>query len=222
MGAVIPWSWSKVDAYDTCPRRFHETKILKNYIEPESDEIRWGNLVHKAAENRILTGEELPDTMKAFRPILQQIANAPGEKFPELKLAVNTDLEYVGFDSEDAWSRGVTDIAIINGSKGFAGDYKTGKIKPKSRQLDLMAVLMFAAFPQLEVVSTAFLWLQFKKTTPKMIQRTDSEQIWDTFRQDIAQMEWSERNNAWPAKKSGLCKAWCPVETCPHNGNYRR
>lgn len=221
MRSVVPWSWSSYSAYDTCPRRFYEVKIAKTVVEEESDEILWGNTVHKALENRIKDGTPLPPAMSKFNRYSEQIARSPGDKYPELELAVTLALEPTAFDAPDAWARGVGDIVIINGRKAFAGDYKTGKVKPKSQQLDLMAVLTLANFPEIQELSTTFLWLQFGTLTNKTYNRADAEQIWDVFRQGVREMEWSERNNTWPAKPSGLCRAWCPVLSCPHNGKRK-
>lgn len=221
MRSVVPWSWSSYNAYETCPRRFYEVKVAKAFVEEESTEMLWGNEVHKALENKIKDGTPLPANMAVYNRYADQIARATGEKHAELQLAVTIDLEPTAFDAPDAWARGIGDIVIINGRKAFAGDYKTGKVKPKSQQLDLMAVLTLANFPQVEELATTFLWLQFGKLTNGQYVRADAEQIWDRFRQGVREMEWSERNNTWPAKPSGLCRNWCPVISCPHNGKRR-
>jgi len=47
------------------------------------------------------------------------------------------------------------------------------------------------------------------------------EDLWEPFLDTIEQMKWSLQHDTWPAKPSGLCKAWCPVLSCPHNGKRK-
>lgn len=221
MKSVLPWSFSKLNDYETCPRRFYETKIACNFKETDSVEILWGNDVHKGLEDNVKEGKALPARMAHFQYAADLVNKAPGDKYVELELAVTADLQPTGFYADNAWARGKCDIVIINGSVAAPLDYKTGKKKPKSRQLDLMSAMIFATFPQVAVAHSGFIWLQFKSTTRKTYYREDVSVIWDGFRQSVSEMEWSEKNNAWPAKPSGLCREWCPVTSCSHNGKKR-
>ena len=216
--SIIPWSFSKMNDYETCPRRFYEVKVLKNYVEEKSEQIIWGEQVHLALENNVKDGTPLPENMRQFNYVAAMVAKAQGEKYPEISLAVNAELEPTAFDADDAWARGYCDIAIINGYKATALDYKTGKKKPQSPQLTLMSLLIFARFPEVEVVHSGFVWLQFKSTTPATYHRDEIPELWKPFYKTLRDMEWSEKNNIWPAKPSGLCEKWCPVKTCAHNG----
>jgi hypothetical protein len=135
-------------------------KIAKNFPVVESEEMRWGTMVHDAMEKRVGHGVALPNNMLMYEPLALKLSNAKGVKYCELETAVNASLEPCGFWDADAWNRGYEDLVIINGDKALTIDYKTGKFKPRSRQLDLSALRIFAKFPEVQTVNSAFAYLQ--------------------------------------------------------------
>lgn len=229
MARIIPWSYSSWSAYQTCPRQFYELKIAKSVSEPKSKQIIWGEEVHKALEDKAKKGAPVPTSMKHMEPIVQRILDAPGENHAEIELACTIDLKPCGFWDDDAWVRGKGDLLKLNGSKGAAFDYKTGKRKPNSLQLDLMAILSFAKFPQLLDISTCFIWFQEPaKPTIAKYHRDRVPALLEQFIPGVEDMEWSMAEDVWPAKPSGLCRpnprtgfAGCPCVTCPYNGRKK-
>lgn len=224
--SIIPWSFSTWSAYQTCGRQFYEMRIAKNFKEPKSKQIIWGEEVHTAIEHNIKTGSVIPDSMAHFSPVVERILAAPGENHAELELACDINLSPTGFWDTDTWVRGKGDLVKINGSKGIVFDWKTGKKKPNSLQLDLMTVLAFAKFPDVEELATGFVWFQDpSRPTVKHYHRDHAPRLLDQFAQGVDDMLWSEEHNVWPERPSGLCKpnprtgyAGCPVTTCKHNG----
>lgn len=229
MARIIPWSYSSWQAYQTCPRQFYELRIAKSVVEPPSKQIIWGNEVHKALEDLVKIKKPVPKTMEHMTPIVNRILQAPGDNYAELELACTKDLKPCGFWDENAWVRGKGDLVKLNGSKGAAFDYKTGKRKPNSLQLDLMAILVFAKYPVIEQLSTCFLWFQEpSKPTIAKYHRDRVPALLEQFTEGVADMEWSYNEDVWPAKPSGLCRpnprtgfAGCPVTSCPHNGRKK-
>lgn len=220
--SVLPWSWSSLDAYKTCPKRFYHTRIAKDFVEPETDALIWGNEVHKALECRVAAGEPLPHGMRHYEPLAAKLAGSPGDKYCELETAVDASYNACGFWDAGCWNRGYEDIVIVGTKTAISMDYKTGKKKPLSRQLILSGLRILAKFPGVKQVSTAFAWLQTGEFTRSVVRRDDANLEWDRFQQDIQDMVWSEKNNAWPMKPSGLCRNYCPVTSCPSNGRYVR
>lgn len=220
--SVLPWSWSSLEGYKTCPKRFYHTRIAKDFVEPETEALVWGNMVHKALELRVRQGEPLPATMKQYEALAQKIESSHGDKYCELETAVRADYSACGFWDADCWNRGYEDIVIKGEKTAISIDYKTGKKKPFSRQLILSGLRVLAKFPSLKQVSTAFAWLQTGEFTRSIVRRDEANKEWDAFQQDIQDMAWSEKNNAWPMKPSGLCRNYCPVTSCPSNGKYVR
>lgn len=222
MRSVFPWSHSSLSAYETCPRRYYETKIAKNFVEDESEQMRWGSAVHKALELRVRDGTPLPENMKQYEKYAMAILRAEGDVHTEQELGVNYDLEACTFDADDCWSRGIDDVVIVKGDTAVSLDYKTGKVKNDESQLKLSALRLFAHFPQVNTVVTSFIWLAHSgPSKPVKYTRDKTDSMWVPFIEKSEKMRWSQENDAWPANPSGLCKAWCPVKTCPHWGKSR-
>lgn len=208
-----PWTYSHLDQFETCPRRFHETRLAKKYTEPQTDAIKWGIEVENAMEKRILDREPLPDGMKQWEGIAVQLASLPGQKYSQKKLAI--DKAFKPCDYWHAWSRGQPDLLVVNNSKAVVVDYKTGKRKP-SEQVDLYALYVFAYHAEVNSVDTAFVWLKERKIDRKTITRAEVPITWQTFLPRVAKLESAYERESWPAKPSGLCKGWCPVSGCEH------
>lgn len=219
---ILPWSYSSFDAYNTCPRRFYETKIAKNYVEETSEQMLWGTRVHEALELRVRDKTPLPNEMVQYEKYAATVERSEGDIYCEIKLGVDATLQPAQFDSPTVWCRGVEDVLIVAGTKAVSLDYKTGKVKSASKQLQLSALRVFTNFPEVEVVSTAFLWLKGAPPTKATYHVGEAGELWDGFIEGVDRMLWSESHDTWPAKRSGLCKNWCPVTSCVHNGKYRR
>lgn len=231
MSKVLPWSWSTLSAYRTCPKQFYELRIAKSVKEPDSPHLVWGNHFHKQMELGVSSGIPLTGDMQKWEPLRQQLVAAPGKKYTEQKLAVDSNFEPCDFFDKGGYSRGVDDLVIKNGPKILSIDYKTGKEGKFSMQLALSAARLFAHHPDVNEVSTAYYWSQTGKWTKAVYVRNDATGIWEDMREDVQQMLWSEENNVWPAKPSGLCKRskrpgstymGCPVTNCPHSQNYKK
>lgn len=232
MRSITPWSWSTYEAYTTCPRAFYEIKIAKNFKETgDQTYLIWGNAVHSALEHRVRDAVPLPGNMVQWEGMAAKLANAPGDKYCELETAVNGELLPTGFWDDDCWNRGKDDLVIINGPNALDLDYKTGKQKKGSGQLMLSAARLMVKFPEVQKVHTAYAWLATGRWTRATYTRDNLGQIWDGFFEKVQDMFWSEKNNTWPARPSGLCRkskkpgstyAGCIVATCPHSEYYRR
>lgn len=212
------WSYSALNDYQTCAHKYYKTRVTKEFTEPKSPQIIWGEEVHKALEHRILYDTPLPATMEKYEPFISMFAKSSATKKAEEKLAVTRGLEPCDFDSKDAWCRGIIDLLLLTKDKAIIVDYKTGNYRPGSKQLTLMALLVFAHYPNIEEASTAFLWLKNKKIEKEVFTRKAIGSEWPEFMNNVSKLETSFEFDNWPANPSGLCKAWCPVITCIHNG----
>ena len=74
----MPWSYSALTAYETCPRRYWHTRVAKDVIEPETQALTWGNAVHKALELRAKENKPLPTGMEHWEPLIAKIIGAGG------------------------------------------------------------------------------------------------------------------------------------------------
>lgn len=211
MSKPLAWSFSSLNAYEQCPHRYKLTRVTKEVKEPPNDANIWGNAVHEALEFYVKEGRPLPETMAKYQAMIDKLATAPGIKLVELEIALNRDFQPVSWFAKDAWVRGIIDIGIERDNDVFIGDYKTGKRKPDSDQLDLFAALLFHARPHLTTATSAFLWLKDGKLDKAKYTRDDLPRIWNNFLPRVARIELAMELDKWPKRPSGLCRSYCPV-----------
>ena len=58
MTKVSPWSFSKIKAFEQCPKQFYHEKILKEFPFKQTEAILYGSAFHKMAEDFI--GADVP------------------------------------------------------------------------------------------------------------------------------------------------------------------
>lgn len=214
------WSHSALNNYETCPYQYYRLKVKKDVKDTMNEAALWGNEVHKALDHRISKNTPLPERFKKYEPYANRFAKRQGVNgqvvVAEQKLCINENMEPTSWFAKDAWCRGIIDVAVFKDTKAFAGDWKTGKRKEDSDQLALFAGLMFAHYPDVEEVKTAFIWFKEDKIDKDVFFREHQHEIWQRFFPRIAQLEKSFEMDRWPHKPSGLCRGWCPVKDCKY------
>ena len=225
------WSYSALTAFETCPRRYHQTRVAKAFHEPEGDALVLGNAAHKALELRAKDGTPIPPVVTAKGPsgtvsmntdgwehLVDSLTSRKGEVHTEQQIALDSRFCETGWFDKNVWVRGVVDIAVRNEHKVLAWDWKTGKRKPDSDQLKLFAALMFHKWPQVETIISGFVWLVPRQIDAQTYKRADLPAIWDSFLPRVKRFERAYSTDVWDAKPSGLCKNWCPVKSCEFCG----
>jgi hypothetical protein len=214
MPKPLPWSHSSLTSFVNCPKQYYEVKVIKRVKDVEGEAAQWGNRVHEAFELYLRDGVALDEELEQYRGYLDAIKSVRGELFVEQELALNTKLQPCDFYSSDTWVRGICDVLHIQEHRALAMDHKTGKRKADSRQMKLMALLIFAHYPQVEEVKVGFFWLKtHEKDTDKFV-RAQIPQLWLEFMPDLQQFRVAFENDVWQPRQSGLCYGWCPVTTC--------
>jgi hypothetical protein len=205
------WTFSQLEKFETCPKQFYHVRVAKDVIEPQTEATLWGSKVHTAMEDRIRDGTPLPEGMEQWEGFAKQICAMPGEKLAEEKMALDKSFQPAEWDN--AWTRGIADMLIVHGNKAATLDYKTGKRK-LTHQLMLYAAYTFAYYPEVETVTTGFVWLRDKKIDRETFTRADISTIWGTFLPKVRKLEIAYEKDKWIARPSGLCNGWCPVKSC--------
>jgi len=184
--------------------------------------MRWGNEVHKALELRVRDGLPLPKTMQKWEPLIAKLLKRPGKPLAEQQLCLSEELSPTDWFGSESWCRGIVDFCILDGDKALALDWKTGKPKTDHDQMRLFAALMFHHYPQLEKVTTGYVWLAYgNKISSKTFFRSDLNEIWGEFLPRVQRYQLAFTKEKWEAKPSGLCRAWCPVLDCEFNGRSK-
>lgn len=215
------WSYSKLKNYDTCPKRHYEIDVLKNF-QDGGESLAWGNEVHDRMAKACTGAEALPDTMKEYQRWVDLVKDGPGQLFVEQKYAITRDFKPTAYFSRDVWYRGIGDVVRIAGPVALVLDWKTGKVLEDSVQLMLMAQCLFSHYPQLRRVRSEFIWLKEDCSTPEVFTREEVAQAWASLLPRVAALETASKTLTFPPKPSGLCKKFCPVNSCPFFGKGAR
>lgn len=217
-GKPFTWSYSRLKNYATCPKRHWHIDIVKNIVEEKSDELKWGDEVHDKLAKRLAKKKPLPNTMKDYEKWCAGIEQMPGDLQVEQKYGIREDFAPCTFFDSKVWYRGIADVAVVKAPRALAVDWKTGKVVADSQQLALMAACLFAHYPQIEQVDTIFMWLKDDARTHEVFKRSEMPAMWNALMPRIKEYKQAVDHDEFPAKPGGLCKRWCPVDTCPHHG----
>ena len=223
-GKPFAWSYSKLKDFETCPRQYHEVKVLKNFKEIESEHQSWGKNVHDALANRLSKKVTLPVTMSRYEEECAELesAAAGGVLRTELKLAFDKDFRACGYFDQGTWFRGIADVLILRPPIAMAFDWKTGKPLEDMPQLALMAQCVFANHPDVDIVGTEFIWLGDPVSyTRENFHRKDMMRVWNNLWPRLQLLLQAHETGVFPPKESGLCKKHCIVETCRYNGRFK-
>lgn len=215
------YSYSRIAMFESCPKKYLHTMVLKDFPEPESSEMLWGKQVHKDMERAVIEGTYAPDFSFATdaQRVLDVLAKYPDAKVhTEQQWALTRSMVKTGWFDRNVHLRVIVDLAYSVGPVGVAIDWKTGKEHENSPQLLLTAMTMFVHFPELKMVRTEFGWLKTHRRTGDTYHRETIMQQYQAFQPRVAKLERAHQEMNFPAERGGLCKKWCPVKSCEHNG----
>jgi hypothetical protein len=218
--SIVPWSYSKLKAFDTCPKQFYHTHVLKQFPYQETEATRYGNEFHTAAELHIRDGVPLPEKFAFAQKVLDSLKAKKGEKLCEKKFGITKKLKACAFDAKNVWFRGIADLIIIDDDLAWVIDYKTGKSAryADSGQLELMALAVFAHYPKVQKVRAALVFVVCSNIVKKTYTIENTQELWAKWLANYAHLDRCVRIDVWNPKPSGLCRRHCPVTECPHNG----
>jgi len=211
----MQWSFSRLNTFENCPKRFYYQYIEQQYHEPPQEHLQWGTHVHEELEKRMRDKTSLPLPLQKHEHYMQTFEKAGdgGRILVEQKLALTEDLQPVPMEHPDAWCRGIIDLAIIKDNKALIVDYKTGKMKNDFTQLHLFAKLLTAKYPFVEQVMCQYLWLKFNKATKDTVDVEKIEKKWGKIKERADRMMEAVKHDKFPERPSGLC-GWCYARNC--------
>jgi hypothetical protein len=220
-----PWSFSQLDAFETCPRKWAEESLWRRFKQPKGAAQSEGDDTHLALKKRCANGKPLPLRLRqherAVSALLNRIPDA--EIAAEERIGINPNGDPVDFFAPDVWCRGVIDLIAYNEALGVAlvVDWKTGKVRPKYDQLDLMALLVQSLIPSIKRIGALFYWTRDPKAmaeTKRSYALDDMPRMWMGFLERNATFQEAVRKEDFPPKPNFLCAKFCPVASCEHHG----
>jgi hypothetical protein len=66
--SISPWSFSRIKAFEQCPKQFYHVKIAKDYVEEETKAMRYGTDAHAAAEEYMCGNTPMPKKFMYMKP----------------------------------------------------------------------------------------------------------------------------------------------------------
>lgn len=221
---VNPLSPSSLQKFETCPAQYHAQYIARSLPrEPESPWIKEGNKFHKAMEDAVELGKPLPPEyafMEEFLGVIIEAKEAGHPVYVEQDVAITPEGFPTRFFDRDSYMRCKIDVLILipNTKTAVVIDYKTGKRVGDSTIQEVLNYYCARSAFGVDRVITAFAYVKLEEVVTGEY-RSDvispNERYVDRIIREFFDAHYS---NQFPAKTSGLCKAWCSHMQCPYNG----
>lgn len=214
------WSYSQLNSYETCPRRYQAYNVTKEVVEPENEVLREGKNIHAAFEARINMGTKLPLGMGMHEPLMAKLTKVPGQVYGERKLAMNADFAPTTWFSPATWFRQIIDYTNVrDDGVAVVVDFKTGKPKEDPTQLELSALSIMAHDESVTTVRTALIFVGYDNyTDASTYSRSDITHLWDGILPRVNELKRARDRDEFPPKPGGLCRRYCGVKSCPFWG----
>lgn len=214
------WSYSSLDLFKQCPHKYYRLRVKKDIVEPESEAMRYGTAVHKAAEDFIKHGTPIPPQYAFMQGPLETLRAKDGEKLCEYRMGLTRGLAPCDFFDKEVWWRGIADLIVLQEDRAWVVDYKTGRSSKyaDTKQLELMALGIFKHFPQVKKVKAGLLFVIANDFVKADFNQRDEGVYWRPWLDDTARLEKAIELDVWNPRPNFSCKNWCPVKDCPHNG----
>jgi len=216
------WAYSRIKAFETCPRQYYHLNVVKDYAQGETESMLYGKRLHEALELYVGEGKPLAKEFEFCLPYVDKLLEIPGEKLVEYRMGLTEELEPCEFFARDVWFRSIADLLIVDRDNSIAYniDYKSSKNTKYAdvSQLELGALATFAHFPEIDKVRGGLLFPVCDDFCKKTYFRKDMDKLWDKWGHEYDRFNSAHQTEVFNPKPSGLCRRHCIVLSCEHNG----
>jgi hypothetical protein len=216
------WSYSSITLFHQCPKKYHHLRVVKDIVEPKTEQLLYGEQLHKAAELYIKDGTPLPEQFLFIKSQLDTLNAIGGQKLCEYKMGLSDDGKPCGFFDQQVWWRGIADLVIVKDKTAFIIDYKTGRNAKyaDTKQLDFLAMATFAHFPEVERIKGALMFVVSNDFIKKDYVRGDFLGLLRDALYLYVPLESAYTQDVWNPKPNFTCRNYCAVHSCIHNGKH--
>lgn len=225
---IKPWSYSSMNTFKTCPHRYFREKIKKDIPrDPDTEAIIYGVELHKVMEDYVGSGGmiQIPEKFSIAKPWAERLLNLPGDKFVERKMGISRDggvFTACEYDAPNVWFRGIADLVVVNPADktAYIVDYKTGKSAKYAdpTQLELMAACVFLLYPKIERIKAMLLFIVCKQVVKVEYEVGSKFKVFEKLDEVLHRRTKAYETGVFNKNPNGLCRAYCPVVDCGHNG----
>lgn len=218
--SYVQWSFSSMKTFNTCQKQYKHKYILKDVKDEGNEATRYGSAVHEAIELFLTKGEALPEAYLHYLPFIAPCVAWPGQMYVEFEMALGADMMPCEFKDKNYFVRGIADFVKVDGKKAYILDWKTSKSArfADTKQLELMSLLLFKHFPEVEEVKAGLVFLVADKVITAKYKRENAKSAWLRWLYDVQRIEIAITNDSFTPQPNNLCRAFCPVLACEHNG----
>jgi RecB family exonuclease len=209
-------SYSALDAFETCPRKYEASNFLKTVPFVTSEAMARGNRVHKFMEDYVKEGTPVPAGLTKLKSLVDKITPRATEVHAEQQIAINYDLKQVGYFAGDVAWRAKLDLTVLHPPGMIVVDYKTSS-EPRETidQLEMNILMAFVRYPDIERARGIFAYTDHKDRH-RDIARTDIPRIVDGIYPRLERLRLAQERRDFPPTPCYLCK-FCPVKKCQFN-----
>ena len=96
---MATWSYSSLNLFKQCPRKYYRIRVVKDIVEPQADHLIYGTEVHKAAEEYGRDGTPIPTKYDYIKPYVDTLLKSPGTQLFEYEMGLTKELTPCEFSS---------------------------------------------------------------------------------------------------------------------------
>ena len=215
---AFAFSFSHLNAFETCPKKYYYTYLDKKYSDVNASN-QWGNKVHTHIEHYFKDDKKLPLELTYLLPILDPYKKMKGDQSFEQQLAMDRDFKPCSWFDKQTYCRSIIDYLVCGDTTAVLVDWKTGqRIATDFIQLKMSAVMLMGHMPEINTVMIRYEYFSHRKGFTDKVTRAQIPEVWNEILPRANAIEYARKNDEFPAKPNGLCKKWCHVKSCPHQG----
>ncbi len=229
-----PYSFSRINTWTQCPKKFEYQYIQKIGTFKGSIALDKGKFVHCLLEHSgdmkkvkassdykqvkksgIMTASDYKEAVKIYKDFktgsIGTWIDARTDMFNELPIAMNKNMEIIPYSNEDGEVifRGYIDKIIREEDLLILIDYKTGKYRPdmKFTQLMYYGISLFSKLP-FDKILMMNVFVEHNQVNKQVLHRADIKKYQKALLTNIRSIETSE---TWEKNETALCN-WCEFQ----------
>lgn len=201
--------------YENCPYKAFRRYVVRDLPWIDTPEKAYGNHVHTAMEQRLVSGRPLPPDLAHLEPYPAAIM-ASGRVEGEQQVACDVDFKPCNYYAAEVRYRGKIDVTVTQmQATAVILDWKTGKKRENPDELELHALLLHRKRPEIERVVAHYVWTKDNELGQPYV--FDAfERYAQYYGTKLRHVEHNASMDHWPKRENPLC-GWCDVHDCEFN-----
>jgi CRISPR/Cas system-associated exonuclease Cas4 (RecB family) len=198
------YSFSALKLYEQCPAKYKFSRIDR-LEEPTGKAAERGKQIHSQLEGVLKREIELSDDTPEITYLSTNIAKWQEQNAQsEMLIAVGADWTSAEYDDPTALFRGIIDLYFEEDAVATVTDYKTGKLRDYSDQLEVYSTLVMTNKPHIEKVTPIIEFIDHKRTMQHaIIHRAKLPVLQDKL---VGRLEVLDKDQTHVPNPSYLCK----------------